>query len=561
MIFERQFSSLNYRKQFLLFWISALLIYFPTYHGGFYEDFQGIITRDRGLGWVDYLFRSDRRVPDLYLGNLTINYILYKSFGTNPVPWYIVFATLHALNVIIIKKCFTAIFDWFGCGNMNAAVLIGLLFWFFSPIHVETINWKACVHYLIAVSLLFLVLRYFLNYLRYQRKPQLIAALLIYALSTLFWEIFYITPLLCLLLLCFSLYITDISPKTLLKRGLLAFALFAVIFGLYYFALILYSNHYIARVDSVAFENITLHSVGFKLCGYFSYIYFMEYLLPSAFRAKFIALLYNSWFQVAFLGSFATAITLGLLKIKNIKPATRLTLFLFIAAIGCICILIPMPYPELFPYTGGRYFYPGSVFFYMALSLFLFIFIKRKLIRNAIIVLYLAFSIFGLSKMILNVYYSNKIFYGLMNNFEYANKDTVVLLNLPTSLKGIGLMGADKNGNLGIHTDMFLHRKNSCKEYNVSGYNMVSRWDGAHVKVLDSLTLKVTLNQYGAWWWYEGFGAYDYENELYAIKFIDNGFSYLLNFKQRPSNNTAVLFQKDSHWYLVDMNKKNTEQW
>jgi len=551
----------NRKLQFLLFWILSLIIYLPTYHGGFYEDFQGIITRDRGLGLIDYIFREDRRVADLYIGNFTVNYILYKSFGVNPIPWYIVFSTLHALNAIIIASCFRKLFNWFGWQNNASCVLVGVLFWLLSPIHVETINWKACVHYLIAVSLLFLTLSFFLDYLKNGKKHQLVAILLCYTLSTLFWEIFYITPFICLLLTWFSF--NNLAPVSgfIAKRGTLVFVLLLLLFGLYYFALIQYSNRYIPRVDKAAFQNITFKVSAFKFCGYFCYIYFGEYLLPASVRAGFLSLLHTTAFQIVFLAPIAILIITGLFKIKSISQRKRLLLFLLLCAIGGVCILIPMPYPELFPYSGGRYFYPASAFFYMLLAGLIFNCIKNTKYKLTVISLYLVFSLYGMARMTRNVYHSNKIFYGLMDNFDYSDKDTVVLLNLPASIRGIGLMGTDKGGNIGIHTGMLRNRKNSCKEYNVSGYNMVSRWDGAHVTVINDTTIKVTLNQYGSWWWYEGFGAYDYTCDLYSVRFIENDFSYILTFKHRLSGNTVVLFQKDAHWHKVDMERYNEEQW
>jgi hypothetical protein len=83
--------------------------------------------------------------------------------------------------------------------------------------------------------------------------------------------------------------------------------------------------------------------------------------------------------------------------------------------------------------------------------------------------------------------------------------------------------------------------------------------DGAHVTVLDSLHLKVTLNQWGTWWWYRGRGLQEYENEYFALHYHDDGLSYILTLKQRPPG-MVLLYSQGMQWREVDMGKKE-EQW
>ena len=91
--------------------------------------------------------------------------------------------------------------------------------------------------------------------------------------------------------------------------------------------------------------------------------------------------------------------------------------------------------------------------------------------------------------------------------------------------------------------------------YDVAAYNLTSTSDGAHVTVLDSQHLKVSLNEAGAWWCYASpiLKATDYENDYYKVSYVDNDRSYILEFKQQPDARTAILFQVGEQWKRVDM--------
>ncbi|MBS1775602.1 MAG: hypothetical protein JSS64_04900 [Bacteroidetes bacterium] len=88
---------------------------------------------------------------------------------------------------------------------------------------------------------------------------------------------------------------------------------------------------------------------------------------------------------------------------------------------------------------------------------------------------------------------------------------------------------------------------------------MNTPYDGAHVTVLDSNTLKVTLNQWGSWWMYNYHGAKSYENDLFRVEITDVGHEYILHLKAH-SKNIAILFQHGDWWSQVNLNRMG-EQW
>ena len=95
--------------------------------------------------------------------------------------------------------------------------------------------------------------------------------------------------------------------------------------------------------------------------------------------------------------------------------------------------------------------------------------------------------------------------------------------------------------------------------YDVLSYNMLTPTDGAHVTVLNDSTVRITLNQWGTWWWYEGKGAYTYENSVFKENLVDGGHFYDLILRQPPAN-YLLLYQVGNEWKVVDWSKKGVDQ-
>ena len=98
--------------------------------------------------------------------------------------------------------------------------------------------------------------------------------------------------------------------------------------------------------------------------------------------------------------------------------------------------------------------------------------------------------------------------YGLLHDLPDAGDKIIVLLALPQSMHGIPMMGAGTESEYKMMHNLLLpDKKINNKVYSALSYNMITPDDGAHVKVLSDNKVRVTLNQFGTWWWYNGQGA------------------------------------------------------
>ena len=155
---------------------------------------------------------------------------------------------------------------------------------------------------------------------------------------------------------------------------------------------------------------------------------------------------------------------------------------------------------------------------------------------------------------------SYKVDYGLLQQLPDAGDKILVLLNLPESMHGVPMIGSEKDSEYKLMHNLLLPAKAiSNKVYDGLSYNMETPEDGVHTLVLNDSMVRVTLNQWGTWWWYEGQGGHSYENEDYKLNMIDGGRFYELTLKQ-PAARYLLLYQVGDQWHVVDMSKKGVDQ-
>ena len=122
------------------------------------------------------------------------------------------------------------------------------------------------------------------------------------------------------------------------------------------------------------------------------------------------------------------------------------------------------------------------------------------------------------------------------------------------------MIGAQPDGEYKALREVYTGIVDKNTIYDAASYNMVRDHDGAHVTVSNDSVIHVTLNQWGTWWWYEGHGAKSYENKDYKINMIDPGHWYELTLK-RPASQYLLLYEIGDQWKVVDMGKRNVDQW
>ncbi len=160
-------------------------------------------------------------------------------------------------------------------------------------------------------------------------------------------------------------------------------------------------------------------------------------------------------------------------------------------------------------------------------------------IRYALLICWISLSVYFQQKVAI-AWQENAIIYEyLLKDFRWYDAPKVLMLNLPDNYAGTYLFRIIKREDP-LVDDLKYHLQ---KPYNgqlqqVAQYNMMHLDEGVSVEQIDSMQLKVIFNQWGNWWWKDGIGISNYENNLYKFKLIEKG--YQLTFKQRPDDWTMI---------------------
>jgi hypothetical protein len=183
------------------------------------------------------------------------------------------------------------------------------------------------------------------------------------------------------------------------------------------------------------------------------------------------------------------------------------------------------------------------------------------LIFSSLIIAYLIFFIFKNSKLKLlilgiiiilqagTLFYYNYLWsksYSLMKlieNYKFEENINYYWLNLPESYQGAYMYKGGYGENTFIVRLKLKNKDRNLKFSTIAGMNMNSIQDKVIVEKLNSESIKVTLGQWGNWFWVGENGANDYKNKIYSVDFDDINHSYILKLNSDLNlNNNRLIF-------------------
>ncbi len=539
--------------------LGLLLVYYPAYRSGFIADFLGMYFYIDDLGFIDFLNRSNAEVKSFYQVTQFQLYLLIKLFGLQPLPWFILFMVLHALIGILLYTFFLHLFRDFGLKKGRIIALAGVLLFLFNPNITEIIVWKGCYHYLTGILMQFGILWWTRQYLVNGGKKYVRYTFLVFLFSLFTLEIFYLTPFFTLLLI--MAYSRKNIADTVKKTNALKYLLLPQA-GLFAAHLLLFRIVYGSWIAHYGVTNALIlkpEEMLPRISKYLAYLLLMAAHVPEKLKVP----LYDSAQQPIVYYSICSALVVVCmiiaLRFRKLRPAAQLTGILLPALIGCLILISPIYFDDHFSMYNSRRCYQAGIFTYMLLPLLISGFSGNKDWAKVLFFCYCSASLVFTIRKTKDWGTAADIQYGILSNFSFEQNDPVLLLNLPSYYRDIRIMPANRFNEFNKQLQLFERDTIKGQLYEVSSYNMLQHWDGAHVTVLDSMTVKVTLNQWGSWWMYDYLGAGSYENELYTVDMTDMGHEYILRLKRSPGN-MVLLFQKGLQWKKVNLAQPG-EQW
>lgn len=541
---------------FFSYWIILFIIYLPAAQAGRVGDFPGWVHFLNSVNFTKYINRSGSGIPSMYQFTQVVSYIFYQAFGANAWLWHLLYITLQSLNTLLLFTFFSLLFYDSSVKNATLAAFTGGLLFCLCPHISEVVVWESSFHYLLGLLLMLMVLHCVQKFIITQKTDYAWLGGIVFFLSTYSLEVFYLTPLF-VISLAFYYHSVLQHGKPVIKKVLRYFTLPQLIFFTIHFILLRTLYHQgIAHIGSVAIQlNVTIFSKPLK---YIFHILFFGRFFNDHVRSSVYHFCESGMGLSLFYGLLALILIYFIAGYNKFNNSRKAIVLLFTWAALAIGLILPLWFPDSGLVIYDRYTYLPDAFIYMFLALLLNNFC-RKQVYIALMFFYALLNYRFTHRV--NAYWqqSAEVVNNLVATFPNDPSKKVLLLNLPECLDGVQMVGTRDDGEFRMMYNAIMPDKISNDVYDAEAFYMRSPIDGAHVSVIDDTTIRVTLNQWGTWWVYYGYGASSYENSDYKVIMRDPGHWYDLVLKH-PASEYLLLFSVGKDWRKVDLSKKGSDQ-
>ncbi len=467
------------------------------------------------------------RVESLYPFTQAMLWVGWKIFGVSPLPWHLLFVSLHALCAWGWMRFYSRIFGDKTIGFFAGAFLL------LSPYATEVVVWKAGYHYLQGMLFLLLTLFALLRYLDTGKRRWIALGLCAFLPSLFALEAFYLTPV------CVAVLLLHNQKNPLAKKAFRTFLLPLLLLCVaQYFIYRSFYSRAVPHVGALHWEWIMDYLR--KPAKYIFHLFFFGRYWPQNVRVNVYEAL-NSWaLLITFYCSLLTLLVKGRAALK-----AWISQPLFVPAafgIAALLLVIPMHFHE----EGLVYFDRYAYFMLPAVGAVLSHFVKGKIARAAVLLL----SASLLFHTILLWRKSDALSRKMLSTIpDFKDGKPTLLLNLPNALQSIPMIGQTREGEAALMRRYVLQKPLSGVVLEPSACNLFSGTETVKVVWEKDSVLRVTQPT-GGGWWTGGVLSADWENVWFAVHFLLERRSYVLRLKA-PLSRYHLLFWKENHWLEI----------
>ena len=537
------------------------LLYGKTMQAGFVTDFTGLLERLDGAPLRDFLtcfgFPAMHQVTNFFL------YFFVKGFGTNGLPWYLIFTSLHVANGFIGFLLVKKIFAWVGVESPSIAALMVASLFLFSPYSADAVVWKVCFNFLFSTLLMLGSLLFLIKYLERNHLKNLLWMHGLFLTALFTFELAIALPLLAVTLAFWWVSVGDksllfpqngfpqnsaegINRNILRKIILPQSGALAGYFLLNKLVLGKWVGHY---GESVHF-NFDLQAIASNCLKYFTKYLLFWRDMPHGYKEDLMQFLEKP--AVAWCGLSVGVLLLvaGVVFFKRISSKWK------VAGLGWLMFFLALvPVGNLYVAwilqgENDRYGYFASLFFFMGLVALLQFF--HRYIRFGIFTALLMMSVFYLNRMTVNWQENARTLKGLLDGFRWEDAPEVYVLAFPENYNGVPMLKDFSHQDLALkHALKYLTGKEANGDfYQVAQFNMTMPEDGVSVSVDSAGVFDVQFNQWGNWWWLHGIGAWNYETDQYRFTVDGNGSK--VEMKKAPAAGAVFIYSNGKEWGEVE---------
>ena len=528
--------------RFLGYWTVVQLAYFRAWRAGFVTDFTGLAERLDTQPFWD--FWNCFGFPALEQVTHAALWILYRSFGTEPLGWYLAFTLLHALNGWQLDRLVRALGG--GLGVRRTTMLAGFagLAFLLSPYQTETVLWKVQFNFLASSFLIFTTL---LATVRYWKTDAARHHWTAFGATLVAFFTFELALVLPFMVASIALFLPD-ARRMFRRIALPQFGLLVGYFLLNRLVLGAWVGHYGAETHL----NVDPPQILGNFWRYGTkFLLFVRNWTHDWKAAQNEHLVSEPWVYVY----TAAAVLLGVLFWRNYRT---LAAELRLAGLGLLLYgwsLLPVAnlyYAYILHVENDRYGYLPMAFFAVALGAVLW-----RAGRWVFWIgggAYLLLSSWFLGQNVGYWQQNAHVYNNLLETFpEVAPTDTVYLMAFPDNYRGTPMFKNYSKGHTLVQHSLehVAHRPAPAHVVQVTQFNMETPVDSFHVSGSPRDSVHLEFAQWGNWWWRNAIGGATYTTERYKWK-RDAHRSHLI-FKTPPdSTRNVLLWTAGAEWRQLE---------
>ncbi len=519
------------------------LLYIRTMGAGFVTDYTGLLDRMEGASAGDILHCFG--FPALHQLTNAGLFLMVRTVGNEPWPWYLLHTSLHLLNGWLAYRLARR---WFGTGTAAAgrepAAMAALLF-LFSPYQSEVITWKVCFNFLACTAWCLGALLLLDRFLRQGRRCRDGVGFQLLLLSALFtFELALALPLLAAVWYVRWRRVNAISGE--IRRDLrVLFLPQAVLLAGYFLTARAVLGHWVGHYGASVHLRFVPAEMAANILRYFlKYLVFWREF-PFRIREAWVGACGEPGWLVA--AAVVAGLLVGYRLHRSADPDRRSGLLVWAMFLAALAPLANLYVAWMQQGENDRYGYLASVFLYMGLAGGLQR--LRRPFRFVLFGVWFLLGLFFLHRLNLDWARSTGVVRGLLAGYRWAHDDRdVFLLAFPENYKGLPMFrdysGADLSWR---HALQYLSGKEIAGRVDqVAQYNMNFPGDGVHARWKDAATIEMTFGQWGNWWWRHGVGTQVHETGRYRFEARGNG--AVVTFLSPPGPAALFLYVDGGRW-------------
>lgn len=522
----------------LFFYLITLLLYYPTRFAGRVSDYTGWAQRFVGSDWSDVWHCFG--YPGLQQVGIGFLYACHQLLGDWSTGWALVYWFFHASNGLLLYVFLRELFRAFEISMPSKRAFVLCLLWLVSCWHVEVMVWRVCQNYFLVVFLSLLAFNAYLRYFLQSSRNLLLLGHLFFLLALFTFEQALVN--IVLVALIHVLLFVRMPNKPFRRILVPVYAPMLVLLLAYFIINRIWLGDWVGHYGAEVHLSFDWNEILANYLRYFlkqlSWWRFGEY----QFKQELIAWTANYAWPMAF--SILGIFSLWFWKFRSQHRAWLSAFFL----IACVVLLFPIS--NLFFYwqdlgENDRYHYVFSLFFYPILAMM----ILHWRIELQTLLAILIFTIhIQANKTISTLWSENQhVLDHLTGQYRWQQVELVFILNSPDNFGGTQMLSTAENAGFFDYYFFTEGAYVACEPKDVLQFNMKTRNDGVHIDRVDTNTVRVSFNQWGNWWIYQGRGAPDsIETPYYSIR-LGKWNDYFLT--KKPAADSAVWIYQDGVRY------------